>query len=278
MSDPTCFEVEVNDGVALVTLNRPDALNSMVPEFWTELPAIVEELDASGEVRCMVLASTGKHFSAGMDLSVFTGGGGIGQTDAKEAGRQAAHLYLLVQKLQASLSCLERARFPVLCAIQGGCVGGAVDLATAADCRYATRDAFFVVQEINIGMTADVGTLQRLPKLIPLGVAREWAYTGDRIPAERAREVGLVNQVFDDADTMLTEVMAIARRIAEKSPLAVWGSKEAITFTRDHSTTDALRQIATWQTGMFKPTDMMESFAAKAEKRAANFDPLAPRP
>jgi enoyl-CoA hydratase len=144
--------------------------------------------------------------------------------------------------------------------------------------RYCTADAFFVIQEINIGMTADVGTLQRLPKVIPDGAARELAYTGRRMPAARAKEVGLVNEVYESQEAMLTDVMQIAREIASKSPLAVWGSKEMLTYARDHSVADGLNHIATWQTGMFQPADMMEAFAAKAEKRDAVYDDLLPLP
>ena len=165
---------------------------------------------------------------------------------------------------------------PVLAAMQGGVVGGAVDMVTAADCRYATEDAWFCIQEINIGMTADVGTLQRLPKLIPDGIVRELAYTGDRMSAARAKEVGLVNEVYPDHATMLDYVLAIAGRIARNSPLAVYGSKQSIVYARDHSVADSLNQIATWQTGMFQPDDMAEAFRAKAERRDPVFDDLNP--
>lgn len=276
----TCFDVSVTDKVAHIQLSRPDELNSMVPAFWTELPAIVRELDADGSVRAIVVSSTGKHFSAGMDLSVFTGGtGGLGGGGGSaEVGRLRASLRLTAQMLQDSFTAFERARMPVLCAIQGGCVGGAVDMVTAADMRFCTADAFFVIQEINIGMTADVGTLQRLPKIIPDGVAREMAYTGRRMPAARAKEVGLVNEVYDTQEEMVAEVLAMAAEIASKSPLAVWGSKEMLTYARDHSVADSLNYIATWQTGMFQPADMMECFAARAEQRDPQFDDLLPRP
>jgi enoyl-CoA hydratase len=272
-----CFDVSVTDHVAHVVLKRGDALNTMTPAFWRELPEIANEISDAGEARAIVISSTGKHFCAGMDLAVFTGGGGIGGGNGQaEVGRLRANLRLGARALQESLSSLEKARMPVLVAIHGGCIGGAVDMVTACDMRYATEDAFFCIQEINIGMTADVGTLQRLPKLIPEGVAREWAYTGDRIPAQRAKEVGLVNEVYPDHDAMLEDVMAIAQRIASKSPLAIWGTKESINFTRDHSVADSLDFIATWQTGMFQPADMMESFAAKADKRDPKFDDLLP--
>jgi enoyl-CoA hydratase len=271
-----CFDVESKGKVAHVVLKRGDELNTMTPAFWRELPAIVDDIDRRGEARALVISSTGKHFSAGMDLSVFTGGASAGAGASGEVGRQRANFRRGVLRLQQSFSCLEQARLPVLAAVQGGCIGGAVDMVTACDMRYATADAFFCIQEINIGMTADVGTLQRLPKIIPEGLAREWAYTGDRVPAERARQAGLVNEVFDDHESLVDGVLEIAARIASKSPLAIWGTKEMINYTRDHTTADALNYIATWQTGMFQPTDMLESFAAKGDKRDPEFDDLLP--
>jgi enoyl-CoA hydratase len=233
----------------------------MTASFWTELPQIVREIDASSSARAIVISSTGKHFSAGMDLSVFSGESSLSASSGvTEEGRKRAHMWMMVQHLQDSFTALEQARIPVLCAIQGGCIGGAIDMVSAADLRYCSADAFFCVMEINIGMTADVGTLQRLPKIIPDGIARELAYTGDRMPAQRALECGLVNQV--------------AGRIATRSPLAIWGTKEMINYTRDHSVADGLRYIASWQSGMFQPADMMEEFAAKGEKRVPEFEEL----
>jgi enoyl-CoA hydratase len=275
----TCFDVSVADGVGHLQLNRPDAYNSMIPEFWAELPRLVAELDVSGDCRALVLSSTGKHFSAGMDLAVFTGGSSLlGDDTPGEEGRRRAQLWLMVQHLQESFTALERARMPVLAAVQGGCIGGAVDMVCAADIRYASADAFFCVQEINIGMTADLGTLQRLPKLVPEGVAREWAYTGDRIPAERAKAVGFVNEVYGSHDELVEGVLGIARRIAAHSPLAIWGTKEMIGFARDHSVADSLRYMAGWQSGMFQPGDMMEEFGAKAEGRLPAFEDNPARP
>jgi enoyl-CoA hydratase len=151
-------------------------------------------------------------------------------------------------------------------------------MVSACDMRYATADAFFVVQETNIGMTADVGTLQRLPKIVPDGIVRELVYTGRRMPAARAREVGLVNEVFDDHESLLAGVTDIAREIAAQSPLVLWGAKEALVYARDHSVADSLHQIATWQTGALQPADMMEAFAAKAEKRPADYADLPAAP
>lgn len=271
----TCFDVSVEGKVAHVRLNRPDALNTMIPAFWSELPVLVGELSDRGDVRAIVISSTGRHFSAGMDLSVFTSSG---LSVDGEPGRRNASMSLLVKRLQASFTALEEARVPVLAAVQGGCIGGAVDMVCAADMRYASADAFFVVQETSIGMTADVGTLQRLPKLIPDGVARELVYTGRRMPAERAREVGLVNEVFADHDSLVSGVLEIAAEIAAHSPLAIWGAKESLVYARDHGVDDSLHQIATWQSGAFQMGDMMEAFAAKGEKRAPQYQDLPPAP
>ena len=275
-----CFNVEIADGIAHIQLKRGDELNTMVPEFWRELPEIVKDIDAGAKARVIVISSTGKHFSGGMDLSVFTSGNSAGTSAAAskdERGRVRANLRLSILDIQETFNVLERARMPVLMAIQGGCVGGAVDFASACDCRYATEDAFFVIQEINIGMTADVGTFPLLCKLMPEGMVKELAYAGRRLPAKKAMQFGLVNDVFATQDEMLKHVMALAKDIAEKSPLAVHGSKVMINYARDHSTADGLDYIATWQAGMYNPeTDMRESFVAKAEKRAAKFGDLLP--
>jgi len=269
----SCFEVTESESIAHIVLNRPDELNTMTPDFWRELPQIVEEISDRGASRVIVVSSTGKHFSAGMDLSVFTGGALNDDSDV-ELGRSRANFRYNVLHLQEAMSAFERARMPVLVAAQGGVVGGAVDMVTAADCRYATEDAWFCIEEINIGMTADVGTLQRLPKLIPEGIAREMAYTGERMPAARAKEVGLVNEVYADHATMLEAVMGVAERIASRSPLAIHGTKQMINYTRDHSVADSLEYMATWQTGMFQPADLLESFGARMEKRDPVYDDL----
>ena len=270
-----CFEVSIEESVAHLRLNRPEALNSMIPEFWSELPEIVRAIDDEGAARAIVLSSTGRHFTAGMDLAVFTSGGLDGEESA-EVGRRRANLRRDVRRLQETFSCLDQARMPVLAAIQGGCIGGGVDLIAACDMRYCTQDAFFCIQEVNIGMTADVGTFPRLPHLIPQGMVRELAYTGRRLQAERAHEIGLVNAVYETQEEMLFAVLETAREIAARSPLAVWGSKEMINYARDHSIADGLDYIATWQTGMFQPADMLEAFAARRDKREPRYPDLLP--
>ena len=275
-TDWSCFAVSIEDKVAHIQLKRPGDFNTMTRAFWNELIVIVKDISDNARARAIVLSSTGKHFCAGMDLAVFGGGGsttGARPEDKENAGESFRYH---VHHLQDVISCLDEARMPVIVAVQGGCVGGAVDLTSSADIRYCSADAFFVIQEINIGMTADVGTFPRLCKLIPEGWVRELAYTGRRLPAAKAKELGLVNEVFDTHEAVVEHALATAREIATKSPLAVAGSKVMINYARDHTIKDSLDYIAVWQTGMFSGPHMAEAFKAKAEKREPNFENLAP--
>lgn len=271
--DYECFEVDESDGVAHVRLSRGDKLNTMIAEFWSELPALIDELSRAQGTRVVVISAEGKHFCAGLDLAIFAKPSPAANS-SDEAGRQRSMVRLTVMAMQNTFNALERARMPVLVAVHGACIGGAVDMITAADCRYATADAWFCIQEVNIGMTADVGTLQRLPKLIPHGVALEYAYTGRRMSARRALELGLVNEVFETREAMMEAVMGIASEIASKSPLAIHGTKIAVNYARDHPVDDALNQIALWQSGMFHPTDVRESMRARAEDRDPAYENL----
>jgi enoyl-CoA hydratase len=274
--DYSCFDVEIETGVAHLRLKRPEALNTMTRAFWNELPAIIRDIDDNARARCIVISSTGKHFCAGMDLSVFTDGEGVTGGEPADRFVAAESFRRHVHHLQDTFSCLDEARMPVIAAIQGGCIGGAVDFTSACDIRYASADAFFTIHEINIGMTADVGTFPRLCKLIPEGWVRELAYTGRRLTAARAREIGLVNEVLATHEEVVAHALATAREIAGKSPLAVAGSKVMINYARDHSIKDGLDYIATWQTGMFSPPHMMEAFQAKAEGREPVYPDLVP--
>jgi enoyl-CoA hydratase len=272
----TAFSLSIKDKVAHLAFNRPEALNTLTRAFWTELPAAVRDISDNARARVLVISSSGRHFTAGMDLDVFLSPQPVTAGDPKdiyvrnEAFRQHVH------SLQDSFTALDEARIPVLAAIQGGCVGGGVDMVSACDMRYCAADAFFQIAEINIGMTADVGTFPRLCKLIPEGWVRELAYTGRRLPAARAKEIGLVNEVFPDHETLLSEVMIRAREIAEKNPVAVTGSKVMINYARDHSIRDALDYIATWQTGMWSPPHMAEALLAQSERRAPVYPDLVP--
>ena len=269
-----CFTVEITDHIAHIRFNRPDKANSMTMEFWQQLPQAVDKISRDAEARVIVISSEGKHFTSGMDISVFMSGSLDGDTANAHVSAEAFRYK--IKALQETFSCLERARQPVLAAIQGGAIGAGVDLATACDCRYASSDAFFAVQETAIGMTADVGTFPRLMRLIPEGWARQMAYTGERLPADKALQIGLVNEVFETHEVLLEGVMAIARKIAAHSPLAVTGCKSMANYSRDHSTADALDYISVWNAAMLRPDDIKEAYIAKGEKRAPVFDKLKP--
>jgi enoyl-CoA hydratase len=264
----------IADKVAHLELNRPAALNTMQPVLWRELTDILLGLQRDATARALVISSTGKHFTAGMALDVFGTEGGVTLDDRSAGGR--ANILPQLADMQRAFSLIEQLRMPVIAAIQGGCIGGGVDMVCACDIRLASADAFFCIQEINIGMTADLGTLQRLPKLIPEGIVHEMAYTGRRLPAQRALAVGLVNEVFDSHEAMVAAALQMAREIADKPPVAIWGSKQAIHYARDHSTDDALRQMGWLQSGIWDTRNLEEAFLAKREGRAPRFDDLPP--
>ena len=238
-----CFELSIDNGVAHLKLSRPERRNAMTAAFWKELPQIVRGLEA----RALVLSSSGPHFCGGLDISLFQGNGSF-DTNSLE-GRQRFRRKL--EELQDSLNSLAEAPFPVIAAVQGGCIGGGVDLATACCLRYATRDAFFVIQEINLGMMADVGTFNRMPKQLPEAVVRELGYTGDKLPAERAERLGFVNGLFDSHAALVAGALEVARRIASKAPVAVAATKQMISYTRDHTVAESFEYLNALQPGIF---------------------------
>jgi enoyl-CoA hydratase len=266
-----CFTLTQTNHIAHLLLNQAQSLNTMHPQFWRELDEVLTQIQRAGTARALVISSTGKHFSAGMALEVFSDA--VQMNDQSPEGRAA--IFDVLTDMQATFSKLETLRIPVIAAIQGGCIGGAVDMVTACCIRYAAADAFFCIQEINIGMVADVGTLQRLPKLIPEAVAKEYAYTGRRMPAAKALAYGLVNEVFDTPEATLAAAMQCATEIAAKPPIAIWGTKQAIHYTRDHSTEDALKQMGWLQGAIWSNANVREAVTAMKEKRAGAFAPLA---
>ena len=267
------LEVKQEGHIAHVVLNRPEAMNSMIPEFWTELPAAIREIDDEAKARVIVISSTGKHFSAGMDLSVFLN---MKEDFEGDPSRRAERMRRMVMLLQDSFTAIEQVRMPVIGAVQGGAIGGAVDLLSACDMRYCTQDAFFTIKETQLGMTADVGTLQRLPKLIPIGIVKELAYTGRNFGAAEAQQLGFVNQVFDDQESMLEAVMKIAQQITMNSPLAVSGTKTMINYAIEHTVAESLTYMATWQAGMFQMEDVFKAMEAQKTKMLPDYPPLHP--
>ena len=272
MNDWQCFDLSMDGGVAHVRMNHPERHNSMVAAFWSELPRLVRALDEAGGTRVMVLSSAGKHFTAGMDLGVFASAGTLGTANvtAREQFRQQ------LKKLQESFNAIANARFPVIAAIQGGCIGGGVDLSTACCLRYCTRDAYFCIHEINIGMMADVGTLNRMPHQLADAVMRELAYTGDRLGAERAERLGFVNGVFDSHQALLAGALAVAHKIAGKAPVAIAATKEMIDYARDHSVAESFAYLNALQPGVFDPQDITRAVAAQKGGPPAQFADLAP--
>ena len=247
MSKYKCFELKVDNNVANLVLSRPDELNTMTRDFWVELPEVLDEINRNSEIRAVILSTSGKHFCAGMDLNAFSNGVENIPDDKKpDHARVGEALYRVAKELQGYISTLEKIRAPVIAAVQGGCVGGALDLITACDIRLASKEAFFCIQEINIGMAADVGTLQRLPRIIPDSKMREMAYTGRKMLADEAKESGLVSNVYESQEDMLKAANELAEDIATKSPVAIYGLKALMNYSRDHSIDDSLDFNALW--------------------------------
>ena len=270
-----CFDLNVSENIANLIFSRPDELNTMSRDFWVELGDVLDEINRDSDIRVVVMSSTGKHFCAGMDLNAFSNGvDNIPDNKKPDNARVGEAIYRVAKELQEYISKLEKIRVPVIAAIQGGCIGGAVDLVTACDIRLASNDAFFCIQEVNIGMAADVGTLQRLPRIIPDSKMRELAYTGRRMYADEAKETGLVSDTYDSQDKMLEAASSLAKEIASKSPVAIYGLKAVMNYSRDHSVKDGLEYNALWSGAMLSQKDMTEAMTANMEKREASFDDL----
>ena len=268
MSKP--FDVEIDNSIAHIRFNRPEKRNSMNEDFWTMFPKEVEELDNSGEIRALIVSSTGPHFSAGIDLSMFKDDIVENETD-NEMGRSRGYFLQQLKFLQNAVSCLEAARFPVVTAVQGGCIGGGIDLITAADIRICTKDAFFLIEEINVGLAADIGTIQRLPKIIPAGIAREWTMLGEKVSAERAKEVGLVSSLHNNHEEMMSNAFEIAEKLASKTPLAMWVTKETLNYSRDHTVKESLENVALWNAATLHKEDVMSTMMSKMQKKKPEY-------
>ena len=255
--------------IASISFNRPEKANALNTEAWEELKEIFINLNEDNAIRVVILSGEGKHFCSGIDLSLLQE---LTQSSSIQGGHQNEHLRKKIVALQAAVTSIENCSKPVVAAISGGCIGAGLDIATACDMRYASGDAYFSIKEIDMGMVADLGTLQRLPKIISEGLVRELAYTGRNVPAEEAEKTGLVNKVYSDKDELTTAVHSIANAIAEKSPLAIRGTKHLLNYSRDHSVADGLNYVATWNAATLLSADLKEIFLSKQEGRPPQFN------
>lgn len=263
------FQVAIDQYIAQVNFNRPDKANALHLPAWEELQTVFEALDQDESVRVVVLSGTGKHFCAGMDLEALMNIQQFQQVDCE--GRKREQLRQFILKLQRTINALEACRKPVLAAVTGACVGGGLDILAACDIRYCSEDAYFSIKEIDLGMVADLGSLQRLPSIIGPGKTAELAYTGRNVSGQEAARIGLVNHCYPDIEGLKAGVMKIARSIAEKSPLSTRGIKEVLLYARDHSVSDSLNQISIWNAAMFLSNDLEEAFRAALAKRPPEF-------
>jgi enoyl-CoA hydratase len=262
------FRVELADKVAQVVIDRPEKINAMNADFWAEIIDVFRWVDDTDEVRVVVLSGAGPHFSSGIDLQLLAQ---VGAQLGKDVGRNAEQLRRKILSLQASFNAVDHCRKPVIAAIQGYCLGGAIDLISACDMRYCSADARFSIKEIDMGMAADVGTLQRLPRIIGDGMMRELAYTGRTLDGAEAQAIGLVNRVYENPEALMEGVNELALQIAEKSPLAIRGTKEMIRYMRDHRVDDGLEYIATWNAAMLQAADLRVAVAAHMARQKPDF-------
>ena len=263
------YKVVINNNIATVSFNRPEKANAMNKIAWGEMQQIFEDLDANPEVRVIILAGEGKHFCSGIDIQMLIGE--IQGNDIKCEGRRREYFFKNVGKLQANITAIEKCRKPVLAAVHNICYGAGLDVITACDMRYCTEDAKFSIKEVEWGLVADVGVLQRLPKIIHSGIVSELAFTGRVMESKEAKEVGLVNKVFADKEKMITGVLQIAETIAEKSPLVIRGTKENILYARDHTVENSLNYQVLWNAAMIFSDDLQEAGMAAMQKRKAIF-------
>jgi len=263
------LEVQLDGGVATVTLNRPEKANAIDMAMWHEIRDAMRWLDGTPEARVGIVRGAGTQFTSGIDLALLS----AIRAEIADAcdGRAREKLRNLILDLQDTLTAIERCRKPVIAAVHGACIGGGVDLVSACDIRIASADAMFSVREVDVGMTADLGTLQRLPRLVGEGMARELVYTGRNVDGREAHAIRLVNRCFDTPEALIAGARGLAATIAAKSPLAVRGAKEMITYARDHSVADGLGYVATWNAAMLLSADLPEALLAAREKRPPRF-------
>lgn len=263
-------QIEQSDKVAIITLNRPQKANALHTPFWFEIKSAFEWVKRENSVRVVILTAEGKHFCAGIDISImqeFMQG-----ATAKDVGRNAEFIYNKVVEFQSCFTAIEQCQKPVITAVHGSCIGGGVDMIAACDMRFCTEDASFSIKEIDLGIVADVGTLQRLPHLIGWGALHELAYTGRNFDATEAEKLRLVNKVFKDKAELLIQVKALAQQIAKKPPTTVRGIKQVLLYNRDHTVADGLNYVAKLNSMLFQGTDIRTAAQAFLFKQETVFD------
>ncbi len=265
----THLEIKLIGKVAHIVLNRAEKANAINETLWFELEEAFQWVDEQDQIRCVVLAGEGRHFCAGIDFSLVQGL--LAKVGGLPEGRKQEVLRQQILSFQHAFSRVEQCRKPVIAAIHGSCIGAGVDLISGCDMRYATTDAQFSIKEVDLGIVADVGSLQRLPYLIGEGMLRELAFSGRTFDGEEALKLGLLNRVYETQTALMEGVMELAQTIAAKSPLTLRGIKRVIEYGRDHSVADCLEYTATWNSAMLLSADTMEAFTALTEKRPPVF-------
>ncbi len=274
MSNEHCIRIDRDGHVAEVVLDNPERLNVMtLPGFFHEIRDAFREIAADDDVRVAIVRAEGRMFTAGLDLK------SAGQTfvtgDGGPAGSEATRnlqLYRTIRDLQDCFTEIERCPKPVIAAVHGKCIGGGLDLITACDIRLASADASFSIYETKIAIVADVGTLQRITAVVGKGMAREMAFTGAFVDAERALSCGLANRVYADRDSLLAGARELAAEIASNSPLAVQGTKMVLNYSDEHPTEEGLEYVAQWNSSFFRSNDVFEAMTAFMEKRPPKFE------
>jgi enoyl-CoA hydratase len=258
------LKLRISEQIAFVSFNRPEKANAINSEPWNDLHDAFTSLDNDETVRVIILSGEGKHFCSGIDLSMLQN---IVQGDTACAARIREQLRKQILSLQATVSSIEKCSKPVLAEISGGCIGAGLDIICACDMRYASEDAFFSIKEIDMGMVADLGTLQRLPSLIPKGIARELAFTGRDLSASEAERIGLINRSYSSREDLDKAVHMLAQNISTKSPVSIRGIKNVMNYSRDHTIEDGLNYVAAWNAAMLLSDDFNEVISAKHERR-----------
>jgi enoyl-CoA hydratase len=267
MGEREAVRWEKQGRVATVWLCNPQKRNAMGPAFWTELPQVMAELAADDELAAVVLCAEGPAFSVGLDLKLMMGTLAPSPSQIETRTRLLKEIY----RLQGAISSVADCALPVIAAVHGYCIGGAVDLITACDVRVAAKDLSLSVRETKVGMVADIGTLQRLPRLVGYGHVAELAYTGKDINAERALRIGLVNDLYETGEDTIRAAHELAREISENSPLVVRGVKRVLSYSAEHTIEEGLEYVAMHNSAFLLSDDLGEAMAAFMQKRPPTF-------